>query len=112
MAFEQTMLIQDEAYEISLAMSALESDQEYGAVFTKRWVVELILDLVGYTPDRDLTSMRLVEPACGDGAFLGPIVDRLIESARSHRRDLRAAGAAIRACDLQIGRASVGKECQ
>jgi adenine-specific DNA-methyltransferase len=101
MAFEQTTLIQDEAYEVALAMSELESDQEYGAVFTKRWVVELILDLVGYTADRDLAAMRVVEPACGDGAFLGPVADRLIESAKSHGRDLRMATEAIRACDLQ-----------
>ena len=56
----------------------------FGEVFTRRWVVDLILDLVGYTPDRDLASMVLVEPSCGSGAFLGPVVERLIESARAH----------------------------
>ncbi len=29
---------------------------EHGEVFTRPWVVGLILDLVGYTPDRDLAA--------------------------------------------------------
>lgn len=99
--FDQQTLIPDEAYEHSLAISGVVSDQEYGAVFTRRWVVELILDLVGYTADRDLSKLRAIEPACGDGAFLGPIVDRLIESQRRHGGDLGDAARAIRACDLQ-----------
>ncbi len=45
---------------------------EHGEVFTRHWVVELILGLVGYTPDRDLARVKLVEPACGTGVFLGP----------------------------------------
>lgn len=57
---------------------------ECGEVFTRRWVVETVLDLVGYTADRDLTGLRLVEPSIGSGAFLIPIVERLIASARAH----------------------------
>ena len=52
----------------SLSASLAEATDEYGAVFTRRWVVELILDLVGYTPERDLAAMRAIEPACGGGA--------------------------------------------
>jgi type I restriction-modification system DNA methylase subunit len=47
---------------------------EHGEVFTRLLVVELILDLAGYAADRDLGSMRAVEPLCGAGAFLGPMV--------------------------------------
>lgn len=54
---------------------------EYGEVFTRRWVVETMLDLVGYTPDRDLTRMRLIEPSIGSGAFIVPVVERLLASA-------------------------------
>jgi len=50
----------------------------HGAVFTRPWVVEMMLDLAGYTADRDLTAERVVEPSIGDGAFIGPIVRRLI----------------------------------
>ena len=64
--------------------SADSATQNYGAVFTRRWVVEVLLDLTGYTVDRDLGGIHLLEPACGSGAFLGPAVERLIASARSH----------------------------
>jgi adenine-specific DNA-methyltransferase len=75
-------------------------DVEHGEVFTQEWVVELILDLVGYTQDRDLATLVAVEPACGTGAFLGPMVRRLSASCRRHGRSLVAARGAIRAYDL------------
>lgn len=75
--------------------------QNYGEVFTRRWVVEVLLDLTGYTVDRDLAGLRLLEPSCGSGAFLGPAVERLVVSAQAHGRDLRDLGDAIRAYDLQ-----------
>ncbi|HEY2717127.1 MAG TPA: N-6 DNA methylase [Solirubrobacterales bacterium] len=77
-----------------------ERAQEHGEVFTRRWVVELILDLVGYTSDRDLSQMRAIEPACGSGAFLVPMIERLIDSAHQHNRNLAEAHGAIAATDL------------
>lgn len=77
--------------------------QNYGEVFTRRWVVDVLLDLTGYTSDRDLGQLRLVEPSCGTGAFLGPAVERLIASARRAGQDLASLGDAIRAYDLQSG---------
>lgn len=53
---------------------------EYGAVFPRRWIVETILELVGYTVDRDLAALTLLEPSAGSGAFLLPAVERLLES--------------------------------
>lgn len=73
---------------------------EYGEVFTRRWVVELILDAVGYRADADLGGMTIVEPACGRGAFLLPIVERLARSCARHGRHLADAGDAIRGFDL------------
>ncbi len=57
-------------------------------MYTKPWVVELILDLAGYTPEADLGAMVAVEPAAGDGSFLAPMVERLVASCRKHRRSL------------------------
>ncbi|HXH58289.1 Eco57I restriction-modification methylase domain-containing protein [Iamia sp.] len=85
---------------VSLAEIAPDPGADYGEIFTRRWIVDLILDLVGYTADRDLGTEVLIEPSCGTGAFLGPIVERLIESAAAHGRDLRTLGPAIRAFDL------------
>lgn len=76
--------------------------QNHGEVFTRRWVVEVLLDLAGYTTDRDLSGMHLLEPSCGSGAFLGPAVERLIASAQDRGQDLASLGDAIRAYDLQV----------
>ena len=77
-----------------------ERDGEHGEVFTRRWVVELILDLVGYRAEEDLGGSVIVEPACGSGAFLAPIVGRLAESCARHERSLADMGPAIRGLDL------------
>jgi adenine-specific DNA-methyltransferase len=73
---------------------------EHGEVFTRQWIVDLILDLAGYDAERDLASLVAVEPACGAGAFLGPMIARLSASCRRHGRTLDEAASAIRAFDL------------
>lgn len=82
----------------------------HGEVFTRRWVVEFILDLVGYRADADLGSTVVVEPSCGTGAFLIPIVDRLVESCERHGRDIETAVDAIRAFDLLEDSAEVARK--
>jgi hypothetical protein len=72
----------------------------HGEVFTRPWVVELILDLAGYIADNDLAALRAVEPACGSGAFLVPMARRLSESCRQHGRSIKEATEAIHAVDL------------
>lgn len=80
-----------------------DPDGNYGAVFTKRWIVEFILDLCGYDTKSRLWETRLVEPACGDGAFLGPVVERLLRSCAEHAVPASDAKDAIRAFDVQPG---------
>jgi hypothetical protein len=82
------------------AIQAPERIQEHGEVFTRRWVVDLILDLVGYRADRDLVEMKAVEPACGSGAFLVAMIERLMDSAHRYGRDLSEAQGALVATDL------------
>lgn len=82
--------------------SAASVVQNYGEVFTRRWVAEALLDLTGYTTNRDLSRMRLLEPSCGSGAFLGPAVERLIASAQGYGQDLSSLGDAIRSYDVQV----------
>lgn len=98
-----------------LLPESLQQAVEHGEVFTRRWVVETMLDLVGYTADRDLASMVIVEPACGGGAFLGPIVARLSAACRARCRPLLDAIEAIEAFDLlhrnvDVSRASVREQ--
>ena len=78
----------------------VDDSAEHGEVFTRPWVVSFILDLVGYTSDRDLASLRLVEPACGSGSFLEVIALRVSESCRKHDRDLISALDCVTAFDL------------
>jgi adenine-specific DNA-methyltransferase len=82
------------------AIQIPERVQEHGEVFTRRWVVDLILDLVGYCADCDLVERKAVEPACGSGAFLVAMIERLMDSARLHGRDLKEARGALVATDL------------
>lgn len=77
-----------------------DENVEHGEVFTRRWVVELILDMCGYTADRDLAAMRALEPSCGTGAFLIPMVERVVQSAGRHERPIADAMDAIDAGDL------------
>lgn len=82
---------------VALAELASDPGADYGEVFTRRWIVDLILDLIGYTPEKDLGAQAMVEPSCGTGAFLVPVVQRLIASSESHGRDLGFLHSAIRA---------------
>ncbi|MEU4465271.1 N-6 DNA methylase [Streptomyces sp. NPDC024017] len=61
---------------------------KHGEVYTQRWVVDMILDLIGYTADRDLASLTITDPACGGGAFLVAIAERLSQSCRKYDREL------------------------
>lgn len=81
---------------------AAAGEIEYGEVFTRRWVVETILDLVGYTDDIDLTCAVLIEPSVGSGAFIEPIVERLVASARRFGVPWEALENAIHGYDLQV----------
>jgi len=76
------------------------SGETHGVVLTKPHIVDLILDLAGYTGDKDLSTMRLLEPSCGTGAFLVPAVRRLLKSARRHHRKPSQLGDCISAFDI------------
>ncbi|WP_244963377.1 Eco57I restriction-modification methylase domain-containing protein [Actinomyces trachealis] len=73
----------------------------YGEVFTRQWVVETMLDLIGYTPDRDLARTRLIEPSIGSGAFIVPVIKRLLASAALHDATLEGLRNSVFGMDLQ-----------
>jgi hypothetical protein len=58
--------------------------EERGAVFTRREVVDFILDLSGYFVSENLAEHRLLEPSFGSGNFLLPAIERLLESFLKH----------------------------
>lgn len=57
------------------------STQERGAIYTRRAVVDFMLDLAGYSSERDLTRLRFLEPSFGAGDFLLPAIERLLSAA-------------------------------
>lgn len=71
-----------------------------GVVYTKRWVVDLLLDLAGYQAENNLVDGLAVEPAAGDGAFLGPMIERLLSSCRRLERPLSACRGSLIAYEL------------
>jgi len=64
----------------AVAQLAKAGIEERGAIFTRREIVDFILDLVGYTADRPLHEFRLLEPSFGDGDFLFPALERLLDA--------------------------------
>jgi len=54
-----------------------------GAIFTRREVVDFLLDLCSYTPKCPLHRLRLLEPSSGAGDFLLVAVERLLTSWRT-----------------------------
>ncbi|MDX6381133.1 MAG: adenine-specific DNA-methyltransferase, partial [Rubrobacteraceae bacterium] len=60
----------------------------HGVVYTKSWVVELILDLSGYESSKNLVDKIAIEPSCGVGEFLEPMVRRLSASCHEQGRPL------------------------
>lgn len=89
---------------VTEAVEKLATDggiEERGAIFTKREVVDFILDLTGYIEAAPLTEYRLLEPSFGDGDFLLPAVDRLLAAAaRDGKQNVEALAPAIRAVEL------------
>lgn len=75
-----TSEVQDAIKELAEAEGA-----DRGAIFTRREVVDLILDLVSYSPSQRLFEMRLLEPCFGSGDFLFPAIDRLFDSVCQHK---------------------------
>jgi len=75
-------------------------ESSVGAVYTRAWVVELLLDLAGYVAPRNLVDARAVEPSAGEGAFLLPMAARLLDSCRIQQRPWLDCLNSLRAYDI------------
>ncbi len=62
-----------------------------GDVFTSPDIVKYMLDLSEYTANRDLSSITVIEPSCGEGEFVLEIISRLSQSAEKYRFSLNEA---------------------
>ena len=98
------------------------SGGQHGDVFTSPEVVSYMLDLVGYTADKDLSKTIILEPSCGEGEFVVEMVRRLLESSRKYGFDFSAAfqsnvfaydidGAKIASCRSRIAELGLALPC-
>ncbi len=71
---------------------------ERGAIFTRRSVVEFILDLAGYGSSKALHEHSLLEPAFGEGDFLLPAIERLLVEWNRSRNEESDAVAVLSHC--------------
>lgn len=62
--------------------------KDRGAIFTKRPVVDFMLDLIGYSFANDIATKRIIEPSFGDGDFLLPIIERIIFNYKTNHSNL------------------------
>lgn len=76
------------------------ASEHHGAVYTKRWVVDLILDIAGYTPGAGITRRTVVEPSCGCGAFLTAIAERLADELSAENGEWSMLGNSVRGYDI------------
>ena len=83
---------------------------EHGVVYTRPWVADLVLDLAGYAPEENLVDVIAVEPSCGSGEFLEPMVRRLTSSCRRQERSLQDCEGSIMAFDLSRAAVSASRE--
>ncbi len=67
------------------------SGGQHGDVFTSPKVVSYMLDLAGYTSDKDLRDTSVLEPSCGEGEFVIEILRRLRESSLRFGFDFQTA---------------------
>lgn len=61
-----------------------------GQVFTPEVLVEFILDSAGYVAAADLAERTLLEPSCGDGAFLVRAANRIADAVHLERVSKKA----------------------
>lgn len=84
----------------AIARMKAASLEERGSVYTKPEVVEFMLDLAGYSADKELWRWRMLEPSFGGGDFLFPIVRRLLKAARRDGRAWASLRGSILAVEL------------
>ena len=59
-------------------MPSTASQKIHGVVYTPPDIVDMVLDVAGYTVGSGIVGKTVLEPSCGDGAFLRAITDRLL----------------------------------
>jgi adenine-specific DNA-methyltransferase len=73
---------------------------EHGTVYTNLALVRFMLDVAGYVSSRDLSNIKVLEPAAGDGVFLMEAVARLHASSKEFNFSFETALRNLKAYEL------------
>lgn len=66
---------------MAIQVAPLDQDfKSYGEVYTNPDVVDFMLDLTGYTTDKSLANLRLLDPSFGEAIYLEHAIKRLVTS--------------------------------
>ena len=57
----------------------MTESKAYGRVYTPNFIVNLILDQIGYNTSSNVIGKHIIDNSCGDGAFLIEIIKRYCE---------------------------------
>jgi hypothetical protein len=87
-----------------------DSLERKGVIYTKPWVVDLLLDLANYRDDLNLVDTLAVEPAAGEGAFLIRMAERLVRSCQNQKRPLSDCARSLIAFELEEKSAATARE--
>ena len=68
-----------------------------GQIFTDKWIVDLILNLINYE-GKEILDKKIMEPSCGDGAFLVKIVNIYIDNALKENWTIEDIKAGLEEC--------------
>ncbi len=66
-----------------LKMKNISNTKANGVIYTPAWVVDLILNNLNYIVN--IETKKIIDPACGDGAFLTAILGRFVTSAKKNK---------------------------
>lgn len=64
----------------AVALFGNQNEKKRGAFYTRNEVVSFMLDVSGYTNDKDLQDKTLLDPGFGEGVFVLEAIDRLLQS--------------------------------
>ena len=64
----------------------INKQKEYGQVFTPQYIVDIMLDKIGYK-DENIIDKKIMEPSFGKGVFICTIIKRLVEYCISIGKD-------------------------
>jgi len=96
---------------VATASHEWSENLEKGTVYTKKDTVAFMLDLAGYTADRDLSNVRVLDPCAGsDGQFFMACVLRLHESSKAFGFSFEVALGNLRAVEMDPRKARLLKQ--